>query len=124
LEGVRLKLIRPEKVAIAISAVFILAAVVTVLTCTPAKNRVQVTASQEMRSKTISDAVTEETELININTASADELCALPGIGESTAQKIIAYRTQYGAFRDISSIIDVSGIGLKTFEKIKDKITV
>jgi competence protein ComEA len=62
--------------------------------------------------------------LININTASQDELDTLPGIGPVTAQKIIAYRETYGPFATVEDIIKVSGIGPSTFERIKDRITV
>ncbi len=61
---------------------------------------------------------------VNINTASSEELQTLKGIGPSTAQKIIEYRTLYGAFGSIEDITNVSGIGEKTFENIKDQITV
>jgi len=64
------------------------------------------------------------TELININTASSAELESLPGIGPTTAQKIIEYREQNGAFVSIEDIINVSGIGPGLYERIKDLITV
>jgi competence protein ComEA len=64
------------------------------------------------------------TELININTASQAELETLPGIGPTTAQKIIAYREENGPFQTTEDIINVSGIGPGTYERIKDLITV
>ncbi len=63
-------------------------------------------------------------ELINLNTATAEELDTLPGVGPSTAQKIIAYREQNGAFGSVEQLNDVSGIGDATFEKLKDLVTV
>jgi len=63
-------------------------------------------------------------ELININTASLAELDSLPGIGPTTAQKIIDYREQSGPFLAKEDIINVSGIGPGTYERIKDLITV
>jgi competence protein ComEA len=63
-------------------------------------------------------------ELININTASASELDTLPGIGPTTAQKIIDYRQQNGPFLAKEDIVNVSGIGPGTYERIKDLITV
>jgi competence protein ComEA len=63
-------------------------------------------------------------KLININTATQTELESLPGIGPALAQQIIAYRKVHGPFATIEDIIDVPGIGPKTFEKIKDLITV
>ena len=63
-------------------------------------------------------------EKININTASAELLQQLSGVGPSTAEKIINYRNENGKFTRIEDIKNVSGIGEKTFEKFKDKITV
>jgi competence protein ComEA len=62
--------------------------------------------------------------LVNINTASQQELDTLPEIGPALAQRIIAYRTAKGPFTKIEDIQNVSGIGTVTFEKIKDLITV
>lgn len=64
------------------------------------------------------------TELININTASIAELDTLPGIGPTTAQKIIDYRDQNGPFVSIEDIVNVSGIGPASYERLKDLITV
>lgn len=61
---------------------------------------------------------------ININTASLQELDSLPGIGPVTAQRIIDYRNQNGPFKSIEEIKNVSRIGDKIFEQIKDKITI
>ena len=62
--------------------------------------------------------------LININTGDSEELQKLNGVGPATAQKIIDYRTKNGSFKRIEEIMNVSGIGAKTFEKFRDKITV
>ncbi|MDO5397856.1 MAG: helix-hairpin-helix domain-containing protein [bacterium] len=61
---------------------------------------------------------------ININTASADLLDTLDGIGKATAQKIIDYREKNGPFASTEAIMDVSGIGVKKYDTIKDKICV
>lgn len=63
-------------------------------------------------------------ELININTASVEELDSLPGIGLVTAKAIVEYRTNIGIFMKIEDIMNVSGIGESSFEKIKEFITV
>lgn len=63
-------------------------------------------------------------ELVDINTASPEELDKLPGIGPTTAQKIIEYREVFGPFARIEDIVNVSGIGSATFENIEDLITV
>ncbi len=60
---------------------------------------------------------------ININTATLDELDALPGIGPSKAEAIIKYRETESRFNSIEDIMNVSGIGEKTYEKLKDHIT-
>ena len=62
--------------------------------------------------------------LINIDTATKEELQSLNGIGDALSQRIIDFREQNGAFSDIESIKNVSGIGEKKFEGIKDYITV
>ncbi len=68
--------------------------------------------------------VTEGAGKININQAGVNDLTALPGIGEVRAGQIIAHREKNGFFKDIREIMDVSGIGEKTFENIADLITV
>jgi competence protein ComEA len=60
---------------------------------------------------------------VDINTATAKELETLPGVGEVTAQRIIAYREANGPFQTIEDIQNVSGVGPKTFEGLKDLIT-
>lgn len=62
--------------------------------------------------------------LVNINTASREQLMTLPGIGESRAEDIIRYREEYGGFQKIEDIMKVSGIKEAAFQKIKDSITV
>ena len=66
----------------------------------------------------------EEKLMVNINTANAIELSQLPGIGNSTAYKIINYRNENGNFNTIEDIKNVSGIGEAKFNKIKDNIFV
>ena len=65
-----------------------------------------------------------ENVMVNINTANVEELQKLPGIGEGTAQKIIAYRKEQGKFTNIEDIQNVSGIGTSKFDKIKNNICV
>ncbi len=65
----------------------------------------------------------KEYQLISINSATISELCTLPGIGESTAEKIIEYRNNYGGFNSLEELKNISGIGEKKYEKIKELIT-
>ena len=61
---------------------------------------------------------------VNINTATKEELDTLPGIGESTANKIISYREEKGNFKSIEEIKEVSGIGDSKYEQIKNLIEI
>lgn len=69
-------------------------------------------------------AMAEEPGKININTASLDELVMLDRIGPKYAQRIIEYRETAGPFTAAEDIMKVKGIGMKTFEANKDKISV
>ncbi|MFA4835556.1 MAG: ComEA family DNA-binding protein [Dehalococcoidia bacterium] len=66
----------------------------------------------------------ESSQLIDINTAEAWLLTALPGIGDTLAERIMAYRVQSGPFESIDDLKKVEGIRDATYEKLKDKITV
>lgn len=78
----------------------------------------------------VAGASTKTTQLVpvpgkvNLNTATTAELDTLPGIGVTYAQRIIDYRNQNGGFGKIEDVMNVKGIGQKTFDKFKDKITV
>lgn len=61
---------------------------------------------------------------VDINTATVEQLCTLPGVGTSRAESIITYREEHGAFENIEDIKKVTGIKDGLFEKIKDKIKV
>jgi len=96
--------------------------------------------SEEASAVTIKEYITEESgdnviveeeqmkdsidSLVNINKATQTELESLPGIGPSTAMKIISYRQEQGFFNNIEDIKNVSGIGESKFESIKDLICV
>lgn len=70
------------------------------------------------------ESKTEEISIVNINTASIEELDSLPGIGSSKAQNIIDYRNVNGKFGSIEEILNVNGIGTAIYEQIKTYITV
>jgi competence protein ComEA len=62
--------------------------------------------------------------IVNLNTASVADLEQLPGIGAKTAARIIEYRQKKGAFKKIEELMNVQGIGEKSFLKLKPQITV
>lgn len=70
------------------------------------------------------DVLGESQGLVNLNLASQAELETLSGVGPATAEKIIDYRKQNNGFMSIEEIQAVPGIGEKTFEKLKDKISI
>ena len=68
--------------------------------------------------------VAASTEVINLNTATLAQLGTLPGIGPKTAELIIQYRHKNGPFKKVEEIMNVKGIGEKSFLKIKSRLSV
>jgi len=62
--------------------------------------------------------------VVNINTADATQLALLPRVGPKAAERIIEYRTQHGPFKKTADLMQVKGIGAKTFELLSPYITV
>ena len=90
-------------------------------------NQVELISTEAGQSVVINNSNINEEEnntKVNINTANKEKLETLPGIGETTAQKIIDYREQNGKFTKIEDLRNVSGIGEAKFNSLKDKITV
>ena len=67
---------------------------------------------------------TNQTGKVNVNTASVEELTALPGIGEETAKRIVEYRNKYGIFYSLDELGKVKGIGENSIEKLRPYATV
>lgn len=80
--------------------------------------------NSELKSSESEESSFEESEdkIININTADAEELETLPGIGPATAAKIIEYREKVGIIRSVDELLNVSGIGEKKLEAIREII--
>lgn len=84
-----------------------------------------VTVPGDNTSSNMEEGYIVPTGKININTASAEQMAEeLDGIGAKIAQRIVTYRETNGSFTDINQLKNVSGIGDKKFDAIKDKITV
>jgi competence protein ComEA len=69
-------------------------------------------------------ATVVSTEVVNVNTATVAQIASLPGIGPKTAELVVEYRTKNGPFKKIEEVMNVRGIGEKSFLKIKDRLTV
>jgi competence protein ComEA len=81
-------------------------------------------AQESSRSTKTSTASASSGAPVNLNTATAAQLESLPGIGKSTAERILEYRQKNGGFKKIEDLMNVRGIGEKSFLKMKGLITV
>lgn len=117
-----MKLNRTEWAAIALTVVFLIAAAAVTL----AGSRSTGVAETALSPASGISAQTAETESekININTAAAAELEALPGIGPALAARIVDYRAAHGPFQMPEELMNVSGIGEKTYAGLAEQITV
>ncbi len=67
---------------------------------------------------------TVSAEKVNLNTATAEQLQTLPGVGPSTAKKILEHRAKIGKFTKVEEILNVKGIGEKKFQQMKDRLVI
>ena len=67
---------------------------------------------------------TGEEKAVNINTAGVEELMSLPGIGKAYAERIVEYRQKNGPFKKVEDLLNVRGIGEKTFDRIRTRLSV
>lgn len=114
--GAKLKAVRTELVLLGLTAVFLGALL-------GLSHRDQAAAAAVETEYALPP---EEIELVwvDLNTAGIEELTTLPGIGEGLAGKIVEYRTEHGPFERPEELMNVSGIGEKKFEELRDYITV
>ncbi len=67
---------------------------------------------------------TLSTEKVNLNTATAEQLQTLPGVGPAMAKRVLEYRAKVGKFTKVEEILNVKGFGEKRFQKIKDRLLI
>jgi len=78
----------------------------------------QATVAEQVR------VASTEVAKVNINKATVKELQGLPGIGQVTAERIVAYRAEKGKFKSSEDLLKVKGVGKKSLEKIRDLISI
>ncbi len=88
--------------------------------------KIEVLIKQPTSSSGVSSAtsVRQDNQIINLNTATEDQLDELPGIGETMAKRIIEFRQDKGSFTSVDQLKDIEGIGDKKFERLKDKVAI
>lgn len=81
-------------------------------------------AASQQKSATKSASTAAPTTPVNLNTATQSQLETLPGLGAKVAQRIIEYRQKNGNFKKVEDLMNVKGIGEKSFLKLKPMLTV
>lgn len=84
----------------------------------------QAAAAAQGNASTRSGAKPAVTAVVNINSASTTDLATLPGIGAKTAERIVEYRQKNGPFKKIEELMNVRGVGEKSFLKLRPQLTV
>ena len=114
---------RKTPVLICVAIVFVMAFALGISTDRMAdKPFTVIYVSPSPQSENLPELEDNDNNLININSADAEELMELSGIGEVLSERIISYRTENGPFNTIEEIMNVSGIGEKTLENIRQYI--
>ena len=75
------------------------------------------------QSKSPSGKAAAPASIVNLNTATVSQLATLPGIGETAAKRIVEYRDKNGGFKKVEELMNVKGIGEKSFLKLKPLVT-
>jgi competence protein ComEA len=106
------------------SALVLVAALVTLSSPLVAQSAAQKPQAGGRSPKPAVTATVVSTETVNLNSATVAQIASLPGIGPKTAELVVQYRTKNGPFKKIEEVMNVRGIGEKSFLKIKDRLTV
>lgn len=120
--GGKVKATKTEKILLAITAAFLCLLLGLFLgsrTVRQADTYTVSTARQASQEEVVPPKVT-----VSLNTATAEELAVLPGIGNELALRIVEYRREHGPFAKIEDVMEVNGIGEGKFSEIRDQITV
>ena len=80
--------------------------------------------AQTTRTKAVDQAASQPTVQVNLNTATVADLQGLPGVGAKVAGRIVEYRQKQGPFKRIEELMNVQGIGEKSFLKLRSRLTV
>lgn len=81
-------------------------------------------AAQDTTRRTSAASSASASAPVNLNTATAAQLETLPGIGKATAERILEYRQKNGSFKKVEDLMNVRGVGEKSFLKLKPLVTV
>ena len=103
---------------------FALVILVGILVTGPSASSAQAAQAAQAKAGSSSKARATAANPVNLNSASAAQLQTLPGVGASAAQRIVDYRQKNGSFKKIEELMNVKGIGEKSFLKLKPLITV
>ena len=114
--GAKLKAVKGELILLCLTAVFLCG--LAGLSCRDRQAAQIVITEHPLPPETV------ELVMVDLNTAAAEELTSLPGIGQALAEQIVAYRAANGPFTAVEQLTEVSGIGEKKLEELRDYVTV
>ena len=111
---------KSEVLLLGLTAVFLCS--LLILQAQDRRNTAQVGAAVE--TEVAQETFLPDVSPVDLNSATAEELTVLPGIGPALAERIVEYRTQHGGFGTVEELMDVSGIGEAKLAELKDRVTV